>query len=302
MNVMTKRVKAYFLKAFMTFVDTKRLKRQNYPVDDLVIIKDIPYIQDGHPLHRLDILSRKEGLKNAPTIINIHGGGLIYGDKELNQNFNAEYARRGFQVISLSYRLLPNCTFDEQVQDILNALSFVHDHAQTYSLNLDEVFMTGDSAGGLLTLFAVALSRSEKLRNLFNVKDPKIEIKGMGLLSTMLDIKERNDIINYAPILVLKAKDHLASDYIYEPSRLFEEVVFPPCWMGTSAEDFIRKDTLKLKKLFEQSNIKHELLDWGKGDLYQLDHVFPVTYPKVKESQKTIDAMIEFFNTVKQVL
>ena len=286
----------------MTFVDTKRLRKQNYPVDDLVIIKDMPYVQDGHPLHRLDILSRKDGLMNAPTIINIHGGGLIYGDKELNQNFNAEYARRGFQVISLSYRLLPKCTFDEQVHDIINALSFIHAHAQTYFLNLNEAFMTGDSAWGLLTLFAVALTRSEKLRNLFNVTDPKIEIKGMGLISTMLDIKDRNDIINYAPILVLKGKDHLAADYIYEPSNLFKEVVFPPCWMGTSAEDFIRMDTIKLKQLFERNEIKHELLDWGKDELYPLNHVFPVTYPKYQESQKTIAMMIEFFNTVKQVL
>lgn len=302
MKVMTKRLKAFFLKAFLTFVDTKRLKKQNYPVDDLVSVKDIPYVQDGNPLHRLDILSQKEGFMNMPTIINIHGGGLIYGDKELNQNFNAEFARRGFQVISLSYRLLPNCTFDEQVQDILDALSFIRNQSQTYSINLNKVFMTGDSAGGLLTLFAVALSQSEKLRNLFNVKDPKIDIKGMGLISTMLDIKERNDIIDYAPILVLQGKDHLASDYIYEPWKLFEEVVFPSCWMNTSAEDFIHTDTLKLKQLFEQNKVRHELLDWGKGDAYRLDHVFPVTYPKYQESQKTIDAMIDFFNTVKQVL
>jgi acetyl esterase/lipase len=66
-------------------------------VDDLVIIKDMPYVQDGHPLHRLDILSRKDGLMNAPTIINIHGGGLIYGDKELNQNFNAEFDVEDFR-------------------------------------------------------------------------------------------------------------------------------------------------------------------------------------------------------------
>lgn len=298
MKVIRKRLKAQFLKAFMTYVDTKRLKQQNYPMDDLVVIKDIPYVQDGHPLHRLDILSLKDGLINVPTIINIHGGGLIYGDKELNQNFNAEFARRGFRVVSLSYRLLPTFTFDEQVKDILDALSFIHDHSQTYSLNLDEVFMTGDSAGGLLTLFAVALTRSARLRSLYNVEDPNIYIKGMGLISSMLDIEERNDIIDYAPILVLQAKSHLASDFIYEPARLFDEVEFPPCWLGTSSEDFIRTDTLKLKQLFDQNKIKHVLLDWGKGDAYRLDHVFPVTYPKYQESQKTIDAMIDFFKTL----
>ncbi|MBN2876231.1 MAG: alpha/beta hydrolase [Bacilli bacterium] len=298
MKIMMKRIKASSLKAFMTFVDTKRLKQQNYPMDDLIVIKDIPYVQDGHPLQRIDILSQKEGLVNVPTIINIHGGGLIYGDKELNQNFNAEFARRGFRVISLSYRLLPRCTFDEQVQDILNALSFIHEHAQTYSINLDDIFMTGDSAGGLLTLFAVALTRSSKLRKMFNVVDPNIHIKGMGLISSMLDIGERKDIIDYAPSLVLQGKRHRAADYIYKPAKLFNEVAFPPCYLVTSSEDFIRTDTLKLKQLFDQKKIKHELLDWTKGDTYRLEHVFPVTYPKYQESQKTIEAMVEFLTGI----
>ena len=294
MSILQKRIKASFLKAFMTHVDKKRLKQQNYPLDDLCIRKDIPYIQDGHPLHRLDILSKKESLINLPTIINIHGGGLIYGDKELNQNFNAEFARRDFRVVSLSYRLLPSCTFDEQVQDILNALLFIHDHADEYSINLNNVFMTGDSAGGLLTLFTVALTRSERLRSLFNVEDPKIDIKGMGLISSMLDIAQRKDIIDYAPVLVLQAKNHIASDFIYEPTRLFDHVLFPPCFLVTSSEDFIRDDTLKLKRRFDEFNIMCELMDWERRESKRLEHVFPVTYPKYPESQKTIEAMIEF--------
>lgn len=298
MKTMMKRLKATSLKAFMTYVDTKRLRQQNYPMDDFVVIKDIPYVQDGHPLHWLDILSQKEGLLNVPTIINIHGGGLIYGDKELNQNFNAEFAHRGFRVISLSYRLLPTCTFDEQVQDILSALSFIREHAQTYSLNLNDVYMTGDSAGGLLTLFAVALTRSARLRMMFNVEDPNIHIKGMGLISSMLDIGGRKDIIDYARSLVLQGKRHLASDFIYEPAKLFNEVAFPPCYLVTSSEDFIRTDTLKLKQLFDQKKIKYVLLDWTKGDTYRLEHVFPVTYPKYQESQKTIEAMVEFLTGI----
>ena len=302
MKVIRKCLKVQFLKVFMTWVDTKRLKKQNDPIEDLIILRDIPYVQDGHPLQRLDILSQKDGLWNMPTIINIHGGGLIYGDTELNQNFNAEYARRGFKVISLSYRLLPNDTFDAQIKDILVALSFIHTNAQTYSINTHEVYITGDSAGALLTLFAVALSKNEALRSLFDVTDPNIHIKGMGLISTMLDIAERKDIIDYAPLLVLRGKNHSASQYIYNPSKLVEVVDFPPCFMVTSREDFIRQDTLKLKRLFDQFKLPCELLDWGKGDAYPLNHVFPVTYPKVKESQKTIDAMIDFFNTVNIVL
>ena len=39
MSIIQKRIKASFLKAFMTHVDKKRLKQQNYPLDDLNIQK-----------------------------------------------------------------------------------------------------------------------------------------------------------------------------------------------------------------------------------------------------------------------
>lgn len=121
--------------------------------------------------------------------------------------------------------------------------------------------MTGDSAGSLLTLFAVALTRSERLRSLFNVEEPKIDIKGMGLISSMLDIAQRKDIIDYAPVLLLQTKHHIAFDFIYEPTRLFDHVLFPPCFLVTSSEDFIREDTLKLKRRFDEFNNKCELMD-----------------------------------------
>ena len=301
MKILQQQIKASLLKAFLTLVDTKRLKKQNYPLEDLIIQKDIPYILNGHSLQRLDVLTHKECSGSVPTLINVHGGGLIYGDKELNQNFNAEFAYRGFRVISLSYRLLPTCTFDEQVLDLLTAMSFIRDHADEYSIDLNRVFMTGDSAGGLLTLFAVALTRSERLRGLFNVENPEVHIQAMGLISSMLDIGQRTDIIDYAPVLVLKGKDHAASKFIYEPSNLFEEVDFPPCIVVTSSEDFIRQDSLKLKQLFDEANIDCALVDWNKGELHKLNHVFVVTYPKYMESQNTFDAMVKFFRN-KQVL
>lgn len=39
MSIIQKRIKASFLKTFMTHIDKRRLKRQNYPLDDLYILK-----------------------------------------------------------------------------------------------------------------------------------------------------------------------------------------------------------------------------------------------------------------------
>ena len=90
---------------------------------------------------------------------------------------------------------------------------------------------------------------------------------------------------------MLKGKEHSASDYIHEPSKLIEEVTYPSCFLVTSSEDFIRDDTLKLKRHFDEFNIKCELMDWEKGESKTLEQVFSITYPKYPESQITIHTM-----------
>ena len=160
------------------------------------------------------------------------------------------------------------------------------------------MIIVGDSAGGLLTLFVIALSRKEELRLLFNVLDPMLEIKGMVLISSMLEIGNRKDIIDYARTLVLQEKNHPAEAYIYEPSKLFGEIKFPPSFLVTSSEDFIRNDSLKIRSLLQASNTTFECLDWDKGKNYKLNHVFTVTYPTYQESQKTLDAMVSFLDQV----
>lgn len=46
--------------------------------------KDLPYKNDGEKAHRMDVFRPKnrEG-ETLPVIINVHGGGLLLGSKEL---------------------------------------------------------------------------------------------------------------------------------------------------------------------------------------------------------------------------
>ena len=52
---------------------------------------------------------------NLPVYIDVHGGGFVYGYKELNRNFCIALARRGFAVISISYRVLPTSRFPRTI-------------------------------------------------------------------------------------------------------------------------------------------------------------------------------------------
>ena len=80
-----------------------RDKKFSFP-DGVVESRDIPYIADGQKEHLMDVY-RPEGKENEtlPVIINIHGGGLLIGNKEFNRYFCARLCLLGYVVFSVEY-------------------------------------------------------------------------------------------------------------------------------------------------------------------------------------------------------
>ena len=72
--------------------------------------RGIRYKQDGDPAHVMDMYCPKTVKIPTPVIINVHGGGLIMGNKEFNRHFCINLCKMGFLVFSIEYRLCPEVT------------------------------------------------------------------------------------------------------------------------------------------------------------------------------------------------
>ena len=75
--------------------NTKRMDDERIatltPPSGVTEINNIPYLDDGHIHHQFDVYF-PEGTKETdrlPVIIDIHGGGWMYGDKELKDDHQA---------------------------------------------------------------------------------------------------------------------------------------------------------------------------------------------------------------------
>ncbi|MBQ4364659.1 MAG: hypothetical protein II804_00150, partial [Clostridia bacterium] len=64
--------------------DRKRLATLPEP-DTLTRVTDLRYLDDGDPMHMLDVYYPEGTAEPLPVIIDVHGGGWMYGDKELNR-------------------------------------------------------------------------------------------------------------------------------------------------------------------------------------------------------------------------
>lgn len=276
--------------------DARRLARQVQDISDLHIVRDLPYINDGEQGHLFDIYELPGLSENAPVMINIHGGGLFASYKEVNVNFNYEWARRGYWVVSISYRRIPETTLWHQIDDCMAAMRYLKAHAAEHRLNLQSCVLTGDSAGALLSLFVLGINESRNLQKAFGIAGAGFSFRAAGFVSIMLDTRRR-DLMSAVSSVVTDKNDRGQpwEKYLLDPALLVKEADLPPLYLVTSAEDLIGKDTRKLERLLTERGASHKLLDFSKGRERKLVHVFSVCYPMYPESREVFTKMDAFF-------
>lgn len=114
------------------------------------IERDIPYHADAGEYAKerckLDYYYPTE-LKDFPTVVWFHGGGLEAGNKEIP----SALMDSGIGVIGVNYRLLPKATVQECIDDAAAAVAWAFHEVERRGGNPDKIFVAGHSAGGYLT-------------------------------------------------------------------------------------------------------------------------------------------------------
>jgi acetyl esterase/lipase len=92
--------------------------------------------------------------ENAPVIIYIHGGGLIWGTREeISEDMIKHYINNGFSLFSIDYRLAPATKLPEILKDIEDAILWIQSEGpKQFSIDPKKIAVVGSSAGGYLAL------------------------------------------------------------------------------------------------------------------------------------------------------
>ena len=102
----------------------------------------------------------------TPTLIQIHGGGWISGDKADVTNWLIPYVEKGWNVVNLNYRIDDHSAPDA-VDDVMCAIKWVAEHAKTYNFDTSKIVVTGFSSGGHLALIAALMNREVGLHRCY---------------------------------------------------------------------------------------------------------------------------------------
>jgi len=264
------------------------------PTPGIEEIRDIAYNAGGHRGHLLDVYYPRGTKAPLPVIIDIHGGGWMYGYKELNKLYNLYLSSLGFTVISLSYRLAPEVRFIEQVRDLSAALRWVAANGANYPCDMENVFVTGDSAGGLFAMLLPLADQSPALREIYGIGASGLHIRAIGLVSGALSMKSGLGLVLAKPVFGPGYRSK-AEFRCLDMHTIPDLEQLPPCYLVTSKQDFVRSHSLAFAQILQERGIEHALRDWPKVKGKRLDHVFSVLFPTMEESVQTSGEMTAFF-------
>lgn len=267
--------------------------------DNIKRYDDIAYGKYGR-YNLLDIYHKKDVTSPQKTIIDIHGGGWTYGDKDVYQYYCMGLAQRGFTVVNFSYRLSPENPFPAALEDVNTVFAWVAENAGAYNIDLDKICVTGDSAGAQLASQYLTLLTSSAYRKLFSMQVPfdKIAVKAAALNCGCYDMKERMGSEADGPFLAyidkaLSEDREMALERINAIKYITGD--FPPAYVMTSEYDFLKEHARPMYELLKEKGIVCEYKLYGNaGDEY-MGHVFHLDQ-RLEEAKICNDDECRFFD------
>ncbi len=210
-----------------------------------------------------------------PTIVSIHGGGYVYGSKEIYRRYGMDMAKRGFAFVNFNYRLAPKWKFPTPLADTNAVLEWVRMNAQRYHLDPERIILLGDSAGAQLTSQYAAIHTNPQYASLFEMKPAQVKIRAVGLYCGMYDMKAR----------MAEKRKGLFADYLGktipadDPRGLVLESInesYPPAFIATAHNDFLKNEAEPMYDFLVGRGIPAWWKCYGAPEKKEVAHVFHV--------------------------
>ena len=126
---------------------------------------DVVYGSANNTPLKLDIWYPRDNNTPTPTVVFIHGGGWIFGSKEGAVYQLLPYLERGWRAVNIEYRMASNSLAPGAVEDTRCALRWIYRNAKQWNFDTSKIVLTGQSAGGHLSLITGMLPDGTPLDN-----------------------------------------------------------------------------------------------------------------------------------------
>ena len=241
--------------------------------------------------------ANEEGL--LPVIVSVHGGGWVYGDKELYQWYCMNLAQRGFAVVNFTYRLAPKYKFPSGIEDTNMVFHWIWENAQIYGFDLKNLFAVGDSAGAhMLSVYAAMKCNPVYAAQFDFPVENNVEIRAVALNCGKYDMRgviDSGDALQSGLMKDVLPKKGTKGELEWVSPINYVNEAFPPAFVMTSNGDFLRDEAPKMRDKLLALGVECEYRDYGDEN-EKLNHVFHLNI-RLQSAEKCNDEECDFFRT-----
>jgi len=192
--------------------------------------------------------------KNLPVILLIHGGIWVAGNLDTHDNL-ARYLCSQVEavVVSVGYTNAPEGKFPLQLQQCLDALTWITDHANEFSADPSRLAVVGDSAGGNMSTALCLMVRDQQ--------GPKIDLQ--VLINPITDLRckgtiERQndplDALRWQANQYLSNSEETKNPYV-SPLNAHDLVNLPNALILVAEKNDLRADGEKYAQRLKESGV-----------------------------------------------
>ena len=262
-------------------------------------IDDILYGEDTER-NVLDVYRPKDRKGKLPVIVSVHGGGWVYGDKNIMQFYCMSLAEKGFAVVNFSYRLAPKHKHPIPLEDVNKIFYWLFENADTYGFDVNNIFAVGDSVGAnMLGLYCCLCTNPEYAAKMPITPPEGFVPRALALNSGLYRLVRGEELL----------LDSLAEAYFpnggtdeeYAEIELAKYVTkdFPPSFLMTALGDFLVGQAKPFYEHLVSLGVDAEYHCYGDSD-NELKHVFHIDIKLPEARACNEDECSYFMSKVKE--
>ena len=163
-----------------------------HAANEYQVVPNITYLTANNYEAKLDVYKRRDASGPQPTLIWIHGGGWVGGTKEAAVMSLMPWFEMGWNVVNVEYRLGRVSLAPAALEDCLCALRWVGANAKTHDFDTSRLVVSGDSAGGHLSLTTGMIPESAGLDR----ECPGVPLPKVAAIINWYGITDVNDLLD----------------------------------------------------------------------------------------------------------
>jgi len=238
--------------------------------------------------HTLDVWRPAARSGPLPVVLYVHGGAFRSLSKETHWLMGLAFARRGYVVFNIDYRLAPRFKFPAAPADVCRAYAWVVDHAAEYGGDPSRLVLSGESAGGnLVTMLAIAAAYDRPEVWTHPVRASGVMPAAVVPMCGMLQVSDPERFARAGPLSSLQADALFACSGDYLPDHittgaraadLADPLVvlergeapdrpLPPFYAAAGTRDPLLADSLRLGASLRRLGV-HNVIEQYPGELH----------------------------------